>query len=267
MDGMSLLDVLRGVMLDPAEQTAYNADPHAYLEQYGYDDVDPADLSEAFGLVADTLPPDQAQAAWSAATEPDDSTFGTVTQDFDGDPGIDAPDDIGPEGTGTDDAGLDDIDSDDPGLDLPEVEIPDVEIPDVDLSDGAGSALSFGEGDGMADMDDPTFGDAAGAEATVGGADDDGGIAGLSSIDDDADSAFDDGFDGGGFDSGFDDDLSDGIGESADHGGDVEHRPALRGGQLGVGQRHEGMAQPLGEIDRLAVYRVEQHGVPLAEGR
>src|ERR671916_699879 len=74
MDGMSLLDVLRGVMLDPAEQAAYNADPRAYLEQYGYDDVDPADLSEAFGLVADTLPPDQAQAAWSAAAEPDDST-------------------------------------------------------------------------------------------------------------------------------------------------------------------------------------------------
>src|SRR5918998_6642411 len=90
MDGMSLLDVLRGVMLDPAEQAAYNADPRAYLEQYGYDDVDPADLSEAFGLVADTLPPDQAQAAWSAATDPDDSTFGTVTQDFDGDGGIDA---------------------------------------------------------------------------------------------------------------------------------------------------------------------------------
>ena len=31
MDGMSLLDVLRGVMLDPAEQAAYNADPAAYL--------------------------------------------------------------------------------------------------------------------------------------------------------------------------------------------------------------------------------------------
>ncbi len=211
MDGMSLLDVLRGVMLDPAEQAAYNADPHAYLEQYGYDDVDPADLSEAFGLVADTLPPDQAQAAWTAAAEPDDSTFGTVTQDFDGESGIDA---------GTDDTGTDDTGTDDAGLDLPEVEVPDVEIPDIDLTDGAGSALSFGEGDGMVDMDDPTFGETAAAEATVGGADDDGGIAGLSSIDDGADSAFDDSFDQGGFDSGFDDDLSDGIGESTDHGGD-----------------------------------------------
>lgn len=83
MDGMSLLDVLRGVMLDPAEQAAYNADPGAYLGRYGYDDVDAADLSEAFGLVADTLPPDQAQAAWEAAATPDGGSFGPVTADFD----------------------------------------------------------------------------------------------------------------------------------------------------------------------------------------
>ena len=70
MDGMSLLDVLRGVMLDPAEQAAYSADPAVYLGRFGYDDVDPADLSEAFGLVADTLPPDLAQAAWEAASDP-----------------------------------------------------------------------------------------------------------------------------------------------------------------------------------------------------
>src|SRR5262245_28355895 len=91
MDGMSLLDVLRGVMLDPTEQAAYNADPSAYLERFGYDDVDPADLSEAFGLVADTLPPDQAQAAWEAASTPDGDAFGTVTPDFDSDNGAGAP--------------------------------------------------------------------------------------------------------------------------------------------------------------------------------
>src|SRR5262245_36005085 len=84
MDGMSLLDVLRGVMLDPAEQAAYNQNPTAYLQQYGYDDVDPADLSEAFGLVADTLPPDQAQAGLSATAAPEGATFGVVTSDFDG---------------------------------------------------------------------------------------------------------------------------------------------------------------------------------------
>jgi hypothetical protein len=95
MDGMSLLDVLRGVMLDPAEQAAYNADPDAYLQRFGYDDVDPADLSEAFGLVADTLPPDQAQAAWQSAGASDNGTFGAVTADFDsegGDTAVTTPD-------------------------------------------------------------------------------------------------------------------------------------------------------------------------------
>src|SRR5262245_59041496 len=105
MDGMSLLDVLRGVMLDPAEQAAYNADPSAYLGRFGYDDVDPADLSEAFGLVADTLPPDQAQAAWAAASTPDGDAFGAVTADFDSDnggepspePDLGAPGEVEPE--------------------------------------------------------------------------------------------------------------------------------------------------------------------------
>jgi hypothetical protein len=98
MDSMSLLDVLRGVMLDPAEQAAYNADPDAYLQRFGYDDVDPADLSEAFGLVADTLPPDQAQAAWQSAGATDNGSFGAVTPDFDsegGDPAVTTPDDVG----------------------------------------------------------------------------------------------------------------------------------------------------------------------------
>ena len=98
MDGMSLLDVLRGVMLDPAEQAVYDADPGAYLEQYGYQDVDPADLSEAFGLVADTLPVEQAQAAWTGESGPEAPTLGDDTTDFDdgaaGDaaPGADALD-------------------------------------------------------------------------------------------------------------------------------------------------------------------------------
>ena len=83
MDGMSLLDVLRGVMLDPAEQAVYDADPGAYLEQYGYQDVDPADLSEAFGLVADTLPADQAMAAWTGESGPESPILGDDTVDFD----------------------------------------------------------------------------------------------------------------------------------------------------------------------------------------
>jgi hypothetical protein len=122
MDGMSLLDVLRGVMLDPAEQAAYNEDPSAYLQQYGYDDVDPADLSEAFGLVADTLPPDQAQAGLSATATPEGATFGVVTPDFDGvaDPGAHAA-----------------------GVDIAEVDTP---VPG-DEPDSEADALSFGHGE------------------------------------------------------------------------------------------------------------------------
>lgn len=158
MDGMSLLDVLRGVMLDPAEQAAYNADPGAYLGQYGYDDVDPADLSEAFGLVADTLPPEQAQAAWSGAADPDGASFGSVTADFDGDAGISdggtAPPDIdvdAPEHPGEAEAEVeaplsfgDGVDSDDPSFD--------------EATDDAGDGLSGDDpGDG-GDLDgsDPT---------------------------------------------------------------------------------------------------------------
>jgi len=106
--GKPLLDVLRDVVLDPAEQAAFTHDPSSYLEQYGYGDVAPDDLSEAFGLVADTMPPDVAQAV--AATAPASSVppspvddldddveggaFGDVTQDFDAvaDP-VDALDD------------------------------------------------------------------------------------------------------------------------------------------------------------------------------
>jgi hypothetical protein len=97
MDGMSLLDVLRGVMLDPAEQAAYNADPGAYLARYGYDDVDSADLSEAFGLVADTLPPDVAQAAWQASADHGDGSFGGVSPEFDSQVGVDAAPEPAPE--------------------------------------------------------------------------------------------------------------------------------------------------------------------------
>ena len=99
--GKPLLDVLRDVVLDPAEQAAFTHDPSTYLSQYGYEDVAPDDLSEAFGLVADTLPPDVAQAVASTApaalpADPSDdlvgddlgddvegSAFGEVTQDFD----------------------------------------------------------------------------------------------------------------------------------------------------------------------------------------
>jgi hypothetical protein len=94
--GKPLLDVLRDVVLDPAEQAAFTADPATYLAEYGYDGVSPDDLSEAFGLVADTLPPDVAQAVAAAAPPPssapeaefavgegDGAAFGDVNGDFD----------------------------------------------------------------------------------------------------------------------------------------------------------------------------------------
>jgi hypothetical protein len=141
MDGMSLLDVLRGVMLDPAEQAAYHADPGAYLQQYGYDDVDPADLSEAFGLVADTLPPDQAQAAWAAASH---EPFGALGSEADG--------------AAFDSHGLDaaDLDADVLGDDAPGEALGDESIViDLDADDVA--SLSFGVGE-------PAEGDAPGLD-------------------------------------------------------------------------------------------------------
>ena len=175
MDGMSLLDVLRGVMLDPAEQAAYNADPNASLEQYGYDDVDPADLSEAFGLVADTLPADQARAAMSTAPPSDDTTFGTDTADFDVEPGL------GDAAVTPADAEVDlDVPGQTPG----------------EPGDGPGGepTLSFGGGDvDTTDLDDPTFDDGGGGlhgtdtDSDDDGSDtDDGGLSGIDSGLDDA---------------------------------------------------------------------------------
>jgi hypothetical protein len=194
MDGMSLLDVLRGVMLDPAEQAAYNADPGAYLGRYGYDDVDAADLSEAFGLVADTLPPDQAQAAWEAAATPDGGSFGPVTADFDNvggpaptgetaPPAEDAPDETVPElsfGLGEDGAsGLSDPDDLDEGL--------------------GGPDTAPGEDDGL-DADDLAFDSGGGDEGAS--TDLDGDLGDLDDLDDapDVDDAVDDGG-AGGFDA------------------------------------------------------------------
>lgn len=189
MDGMSLLDVLRGVMLDPAEQAAYNADPNAYLEQYGYDDVDPADLSEAFGLVADTLPPDQAQAAWSAAADPDDSSFGAVTPDFDSDAGVE-PADV-------------DIDGAEP------TRVEPVE-PDAGPDTEPETTLSFGEGEGEAvgfdDIVPPR--DDSFDEADQGGTDD--GDDGADGLDDSFEEA------GTGLDTGLDDNLATNVDEGPD---------------------------------------------------
>ena len=114
--GKPLLDVLRDVVLDPAEQAAFTADPATYLAQYGYDDVPAEHLTEAFGLVADTLPPDVAHAvadasapvaqpvgddtaAFDAATTETFGAFGAVTTELpdDVDPAVDDVDDVDPD--------------------------------------------------------------------------------------------------------------------------------------------------------------------------
>jgi hypothetical protein len=182
MDGMSLLDVLRGVMLDPAEQAVYDADPGAYLEQYGYQDVDPADLSEAFGLVADTLPVEVARAAWTGESGPEAPALGADTADFDDGGADDAP----PGGFGD---AVDGFDEDAPAAQ-----------DDTGDGDEGDTVLSFGEGE-AGDASDAGI-DGLGDEGLFGTAAPDGApdAHGLDDLDAD-DAAF------GGFTTGADDGL------------------------------------------------------------
>jgi hypothetical protein len=228
MDGMSLLDVLRGVMLDPAEQAVYDADPGAYLGQYGYQDVDAADLSEAFGLVADTLPADQAMAAWTGESGPESPLLGDDTVDFDvGDPAdvLLAADDVGDD-----------------------VSDPADDIDDLDGSDDLGGtsggtddtgdepALSFGSGEDEGTEHDGTGPDdvdtdlglfgAAAPETATAGADDDVDAAGYA---DEAFAAFAGDTTDAAHEAGFDDDL-DGVDDTDDLAeieglGAVDHGP------------------------------------------
>lgn len=221
MDGMSLLDVLRGVMLDPAEQAAYNANPAAYLGQYGYEDVDPADLSEAFGLVADTLPPEQAQVAWQAASIPDGDAFGAVTADFDSDGGLEEPavDLAGPEAAVADDPYPDTTLSFGQGEAADGPPAPDAVVPDP--GEGSPGGGEPGEPDGGA------YGPDAGPGAEL----DDGGGFGLDADDELDDGGLDDyedaldedrsGYDDGGLDDDFGElDQIDGLDELSNPGPD-----------------------------------------------
>ena len=130
MEGQPLLGVLRGLILDGEEQASYNADPSGYMQRAGYDDISADDLGEAVGLVADTLPPDVAQAVTTAASSPD---------------GTDVDDD---GATGILDR-LASIDADDvPPLDVPApVELAPDEDPTADGWDDADDATSFGDTD------------------------------------------------------------------------------------------------------------------------
>lgn len=168
MTGMSLLDVLRGVMLDPAEQAVYEADPGAYLQHHGYEGVDAADLSEAFGLVADTLPVEQAMAAYTGDTPPEGSplsaTMGADTTDFDEPPAV--LDDVGATGGPTDADepadGADDAADDDAADDAGGSPLSDefgagerADLPDLGTDADDAPDLSFGLGEDLGAGLDP----------------------------------------------------------------------------------------------------------------
>lgn len=81
MEGTPLLDVMRGLILEPEAQAEFAADPSGYMQRFGYEDVPEDDMMEAVGLVADTLPPDVAHAVTTAAAAPsegDDFGDGSV---------------------------------------------------------------------------------------------------------------------------------------------------------------------------------------------
>jgi hypothetical protein len=87
--GKSLLDVLREVVVDPAESAALaELGVTDYLARHGYEDVDPDDLREAVNLAADALPPDIAQVL-ADASQPvsggDQASEGLATDDDAGD--------------------------------------------------------------------------------------------------------------------------------------------------------------------------------------
>jgi hypothetical protein len=172
MEGTPLLDVMRGLILEPEAQADFAADPSGYMQRFGYDDVPEDDMREAVGLVADTLPPDVAHAVNTAAAEPgDDGTVGllgristaevteSVVPELD-EPGFDLADDATTFGqvTGDFDEGDDiaeeaeDTDVEEDRLDVPD---DDVSFGDGGLDDSLDDATeAFGQGRASFDADD-----------------------------------------------------------------------------------------------------------------
>ncbi len=216
--GKPLLDVLREMMLDPAEQAAYANDPGRYMARFGYEDVDTEHLNEAFSLVADTLPPDEAQAVVNTAPGPPDqasvgagavddlsdeglgtgpglTAVGADTADLNG---IDAlrPADGDADGSfgGVDDGfdlteGLDDIGTEGRSFGRGDVDLDDpvgatVDDPG-DIDDGVGSG-DIGDGAGSGDLSDDGPVDFGGGSEATGLTElgDDGGPGGLDTDDD-----------------------------------------------------------------------------------
>jgi hypothetical protein len=176
-----LLEVLRDVSLDPTERAAFTEDPSQYLAQHGYEDVPAEDLSEAFGLMHDTLPADTALAlsqdpVFELPGEPlatDDAAevgelapFGEVNGDFD----VTAEDLDAGEADATADAG----DADEVG------DVDDVDDTTLDdLGEGFEGSGPLDDDLGLGDLDDTGAGTASAAGDS---GDDLGGDAGAGSV-------------------------------------------------------------------------------------
>jgi hypothetical protein len=259
--GKPLLEVLREMMLDPDEQAAYANDPGRYMAQFGYEDVDTEHLSEAFSLVADTLPPDVAQAVADTAPGPlgdqaagetglaggvDDlsdeglgtgpglTAVGADTADLNGIDTLRPADDGEGDGDGSfggvDDGfdlteGLDDVEGDGTGFGSGDFDLDDPvgdAVDDLgDIDDGVGSG-DIGDGPGSGDLaDDDPVDFGGGSEA-----------AQLTELDDDGGlGQLDDG------DDGFDlEDLGDGAGDTPTFDDTPDYDDGIDGGDaLGVG--------------------------------
>jgi hypothetical protein len=261
--GKPLLDVLREMMLDPSEQSAYADDPQRYMAQFGYEDVDTEHLNEAFSLVADTLPPDQAQAVADTAPGPLDQGAGAADADLDD--GLDA----GLTSVGADTADLNGIDALRPA--------PEAHDGDSDGADGAFGGVSdgfdltegfddvatdggFGSGD--VDLDDPVTdsadvddqgdiddgvgsGDLGADDSPVdfGGGSEDPSVSVLAEADDDGGLAQLDGDDDGGLDL---DGMGDGAGDSPVFDVTPDYGDGVDG--LGVGS-DDGGGHLLSDVD------------------
>ncbi len=194
MEGTPLLDVMRGLILEPEAQADFAADPSGYMQRFGYDDVPEDDLREAVGLVADTLPPDVAHAVnTAAAAEPggddfDEGAVGllsristvevteSVVPDLDDLPADDAAYDDGSFGGDHDATTFGDVtrdfddddvhdgddddgdDASDAGADPHDAHDPG---DDHDLGDAGGHDVSFGD----SGFDDADLGDAPGPDS------------------------------------------------------------------------------------------------------
>lgn len=116
--GKPLLDVIKDLAQDPAEQARFAADPDAYMASQGYDDLPVDDLHQAVDLTADNLPPEMAVALSATSEGPGSDTvtgtLGRLTEvpDMVDPTPFEAPDPVEDLATGFGDADFDNGDHD-----------------------------------------------------------------------------------------------------------------------------------------------------------